>query len=428
MQRERQPAGVLLAAILDDDGDQQDAGEAKRRPDEGNDIDGRILALAHAPPGRPDEQSGHRHQEQADPMQPAGQRQHPDDGPERRSRQHAPAERPPAAGADDAQGAGGNRQQVAEQHGRIGCLAADDGRTDEAADEGETGHEYAVTQRDANGEGGQCRRTAAGRDLGDHFVERHGGEQRAVERGDAGGGERLGDAVVARPHPLGATDQGEAEQRRQDHPHLGREITLLDRVAHQEDPRERQGNRADPQEGPRAQALLPADAERLGDNRCRRRRHDLGLRCRLGFEGRRRQRYNLGRRGDERRRQLDALRDLPPQPGKVGGQPLVLGTQTCRPSQRHDGNKGRAGGPGDPEQDQENFVHGDPAARTRSRLLGRDAGGVSNERRAVVLGDEPAFHHQAMVLLARGALDVGQNVTVAQHEVGAVGFLDPALV
>ena len=41
-------------------------------------------------------------------------------------------------------------------------------------------------------------------DLGDHAVERDGGEQRAVERGDAGGGQRLGDPVVARLRILSA--------------------------------------------------------------------------------------------------------------------------------------------------------------------------------------------------------------------------------
>ena len=141
----------------------------------------------------------------------------------------------------------------------LGVVAADDGGTDEAADEGQRRHQDAVAQRQADGEGGERRGTAAGRHLGDHLVERHRREQRAVEGSDPGGGQRLGDPVIAAAHPLGAADQGEAEQRRQDHPDLGREVSLLDRVAHEEDRRERQGDRADPQEGARAQALLPTD-------------------------------------------------------------------------------------------------------------------------------------------------------------------------
>ena len=276
MRRQRQPAGVLPAIILDDDGHQQDAGEAERCPDEGRDIDGRVLALAHAPPGRPHEQAGQRHQEQTDPMQSARRGQHPDHRPDRRAREHAPAERPPAAHANDAQRPGGDRQEIAEQDGRVGRLAADDGGTDEAADEGQRRHQDAVAQRQADGEGGECRGTTACRDLGDHLVERHRREQRAVEGSDAGGGQRLGDPVVAAAHPLGAADQGEAEQRRQDHPDLGREVSLLDRVAHEEDRRERQGDRADPQEGARAQALLPADRYRFGNGCRQRRRRDLG--------------------------------------------------------------------------------------------------------------------------------------------------------
>src|SRR5689334_2574111 len=47
---------------------------------------------------------------------------------------------------------------------------------------------------------------------------------------------------------------------------------------------------------------------------------------------------------------------------------------------------------------------------------------------AAVLGGLPALNYQAMVLLARGSLDVGQRIAVAQHEVGRVAFLDAALV
>ena len=209
-------------------------------------------------------------------MQSARCGQHPDHRPDRRAREHAPAERPPAADADDAQRPGGDRQEIAEQHGRVGRLAADDGGTDEAADEGEPRHQDAVAQRHADGEGGERCGTAAGRHLGDHLVERHRREQRAVERSDPGGGQRLGDPVIAAAHPLGAADQGEAEQRGQDHPDFGREVSLFDRVAHEEDRRERQGDRADPQEGARAQALLPTDGFRFGNGCRQRRRRDLG--------------------------------------------------------------------------------------------------------------------------------------------------------
>ena len=102
--------------------------------------------------------------------------------------------------ADDPQRAGRDRQQIAEQHGRVGRLAADDGGTDEAADEGEGRNEHAVAQRQADRESRQRGRHRQ-RGLGDHVVERHGGEQRAVERGDTGGGQRLGHAVVADADP-----------------------------------------------------------------------------------------------------------------------------------------------------------------------------------------------------------------------------------
>ena len=214
----------------------------------------------------------------------------------------------------------------------LGVVAADDGGTDEAADESQRRHQDAVAQRQADGEGGECRGATACRDLGDHLVERHRREQRAVERSDAGGGQRLGDPVVAAAHPFGAADQGEAEQRRQDHPDLGREISLLDRVAHEEDRRERQGDRADPQEGARAQALLPADRYRFGN----------GLPAtaaavtsapvpvlrrfwrRLGFEGRRGRRHNLRRWYFEWRRQRGAFRHLPLECRKIGPQQIVL--------------------------------------------------------------------------------------------------------
>ena len=335
LRRQRQPADVLPALILDDDGHQQDAGEAERCPDEGRDIDGRVLALAHAPPGRPHEQAGQRHQEQTDPMQSARRGQHPDHRPDRRAREHAPAERPPAAHANDAQRPGGDRQEIAEQDGRVGRLAADDGGTDEAADEGQRRHQDAVAQRQADGEGGERRGTAACRDLGDHLVERHRREQRAVERSDAGGGQRLGDPVVAAAHPLGAADQGEAEQRGQDHPDLGREVSLFDRVAHEEDRRERQGDRADPQEGARAQALLPTDRYRFGNGCRQRRRRDLGpvpgLRRfwrRFEFKGRRGRRHDLRRRYFERRRQY---RTLPPS---------AAGAPRDRPSANRSGSAG----------------------------------------------------------------------------------------
>ena len=218
-------------------------------------------------------------QEQADPVQSRRRRATPASRRTVQSadaRQHAPAERPPAAHADDRQRAGGDRQQVAEQHRRVGRLAADDRGADEAADEGEAGDEDAVAQRHADREGGQRHRAAAGRDLGNHVVERDGREQarrRARRR-------RRRPAPAPRDrrgaHLLGAADQGEAEQRRQDHPHFGREIALLDRVADEEDRRERQRDGADPDEGARAQALLPAAVRPARPTRRRRQPAGIG--------------------------------------------------------------------------------------------------------------------------------------------------------
>src|SRR6266436_7997942 len=87
-----------------------------------------------------------------------------------RSCEHAPAERPPAADADHAERAGGDRQEITEQHRRVGRVAADDRWTDEAADERKARDEDAVAQRQADGEGGERRGPAACRDLGDHLV------------------------------------------------------------------------------------------------------------------------------------------------------------------------------------------------------------------------------------------------------------------
>ena len=100
--------------------------------------------------------------------------------------------------ADHRQRAGGDRQQIAEQHRRVGRVAADDGGAREAADEGQRGDEDAVPQRHADREGRQRHRAAAGRDLGNHAVERDRREQRAIERGDAGRGQCLRHPVVAR--------------------------------------------------------------------------------------------------------------------------------------------------------------------------------------------------------------------------------------
>ncbi len=111
---------------------------------------------------------------------------------------------------------------------------------------------------------------AAGRDLGDHVVERHGGEQRAVERRHARGRQRLRHAIVARPHPLGPGDQGKAEQGREDDPDLRREIPLLDRVADEEDGRQSKRNGANPEEGPGPEPLLPSDLHRLDGREWRR--------------------------------------------------------------------------------------------------------------------------------------------------------------
>ena len=60
-----------------------------------------------------------------------------------------------------------------------------------------------------------------------------------------------------------ACNQGEAEQRGKDDPHLGREVPLLDRVSDQEDGRQGQGNGADPQERPGPEPLLPSALHRL---------------------------------------------------------------------------------------------------------------------------------------------------------------------
>ena len=135
--------------------------------------------------------------------------------------------------------------------------------TGEAADEGECCDQDAMPQRHADGKAGERQGGDARHRPRDHGVERDRREQRAVERRHACRGHRLRHAIVARPHLLGAGDQPEAEQRGQDHPHFGRQLTLLDRVADQEDRRERQRDRADPDEGACAQPLLPADIRRL---------------------------------------------------------------------------------------------------------------------------------------------------------------------
>ncbi len=53
-------------------------------------------------------------------------------------------------------------------------------------------------------------------------------------------------------------DQGEAEQGREDDPHLGREVTLLDGVADEEDGRECQGDGAEPEKCARARVAVPS--------------------------------------------------------------------------------------------------------------------------------------------------------------------------
>jgi hypothetical protein len=180
----------------------------------------------------------------------------------------------------------------------------------------------------ADGESRERGRSGARPDLRDHLVERHRGEQGAIDGGNACSGQSLSDPFVANPHPLGAADQGKTEQRRQDHADFGREIAFLDRVADEEDRREGQRDGADPQKGATAQSLLPADPHGFDRRYLRSCRHErelgLGLQHRLRLERRR----NLCRRRLEGRWQGgSAFCHLPPQRGEIGRQAFGLSAQ-----------------------------------------------------------------------------------------------------
>ena len=147
---QRQPAGGLPAFVEQDQCCQQDAGGGECRPNQSDDVNRWVLAFAEPTPGRPDEQASDTDQEQGDPGQAAHVGEHPHDGPGGAAGQHAPSHHPPAALTDDGHRAGGDREQVAEQHRRVGRLGADDRRAGEAADEGEASDE-------------RCRAAATGR-------------------------------------------------------------------------------------------------------------------------------------------------------------------------------------------------------------------------------------------------------------------------
>ena len=72
---------------------------------------------------------------QCRPPGPSGQ--HPEHRPDRRRPPARPSRAATSRDADDGERAGGDRQQIAEQHRRVGRVAADDRGTDEAADEGQ---------------------------------------------------------------------------------------------------------------------------------------------------------------------------------------------------------------------------------------------------------------------------------------------------
>ena len=110
----------------------------------------------------------------------------------------------------------------------------------------------------------------------------------------------------------------------------------------------------------------------------------------------------------------------------------ILLAQARRADQRHDGDDRRADRPGDPRTGSAGLRPRRPplprAAVSLRRYSAATRWAALDEVGAAVLGDLAALHHQAVVLLARGALDVGQRIAVAQHEVGRVAFLDAALV
>ena len=67
---------------------------------------------------------------------------------------------------------------------------------------------------------------------------------------------------LAAPRPFAHRDQGDGQQGAERHPHAGPDQALLDRIAHQKEPAEREREAADPDHPLGAEALLEAHGGR----------------------------------------------------------------------------------------------------------------------------------------------------------------------
>ena len=174
--------------------------------------------------------------------------------------------------------------------------------------------ERPVAQRQADGEEGE-RCQDHERQRGRHqVIERHRREQAGIQRGNAGGRERLTDGDGLPPHEIAADQQRNAQQDAKHDTHAGTQQALVDRIFDQEEARERDAGAAEPDEAARAQPLLEPARRRL-DRGAQRRRGRGRLRREDGSGFDRRcggdRRFRLGRfnrRRDGFRRRLDRMR------------------------------------------------------------------------------------------------------------------------
>ena len=190
------------------------------------------------------------------------------EGPQQREHNRGGREPAPQPHARQAEGGGGDDREIDVERPKVRLAGRDQDRRHEGADDAETGERRPVQQR--GGQRAQCdqpeqdecgsgHQEAVQRIGRIHRGERHcrsGGRQDGRNIGDR---QRLdrGDALLAaRPFP--GQQQGQREHAAQHRAHAGAEQAGLDRIAHHEEPAERQRQPADPHHPAGAEGFLEA--------------------------------------------------------------------------------------------------------------------------------------------------------------------------